>query len=208
MTDDSDLDAAYRLKTPEDSVRLYRDWSGSYDADFAQAQGYRLPAAVAEGFADAGGTGPLLDVGAGTGLLAARLAELGVGPIDALDISAEMLAVAAAKGLYRATLLADLTRPLPLSDGAYSGIVSSGTFTFGHVGPAAFDELLRIAAPGALFAVSIHSGVYQPAGFAAKLAELGPAITDLTLTEVAIYGPEADAQHRDHRGLIARFHKR
>ena len=60
MTDDSDLDAAYRLKTPEDSVRLYRDWSGSYDADFAQAQGYRLPAAVAEGFADAGGTGPLL----------------------------------------------------------------------------------------------------------------------------------------------------
>jgi predicted TPR repeat methyltransferase len=207
MTDDPDLNAAYRLKTPEDSVRLYRDWSASYDADFAQAQDYRLPTGVADAFAAAGGVGPVLDVGAGTGLLAARLAELGVGPIDALDISPEMLAVAAAKGLYRALHRADLTQPLPLPDASYGGITSSGTFTFGHVGPAAFDELLRIAAPGALFALSIHTGVYEPAGFAAKLAELGGAISGLTLEQVAIYGPEADAAHRDHRGFVARFRK-
>lgn len=207
MTDNPDLDAAYRLTTPEDSVRLYRDWSLTYDAGFAQAQGYRLPAAVADAFVVAGGTGPVLDVGAGTGLLAQRLVDLGVGPIDALDISVEMLAVAATKGLYRALHQADLTQPLPLPDAAYSGITSSGTFTFGHVGPAAFDELLRIAAPGAQFALSIHSGVYEPAGFAAKFAELDTAIGGFRLEEVAIYGPEADAEHRDHRGYIARFRK-
>ncbi|MBI1220921.1 MAG: methyltransferase domain-containing protein [Rhodobacteraceae bacterium] len=204
---DPDLDAAYRLQTPEDSVRLYRDWSQSYDAGFAQAQGYLLPAAVADAFAEAGGAAPVLDVGAGTGLLAARLAEHGIGPIDALDISPEMLALAASKGVYRASHCLDLTQPLPLADASYVGVTSSGTFTFGHVGPAAFDELLRIAAPGALFALSIHTGVFEPAGFAAKLAELGGAIAGLMLTEVAIYGPDADTAHRDHRGLIARFRK-
>lgn len=204
---DSDLDAAYRLRTPDDSVRLYRDWSARYDTGFAEAQGYRLPAAVAEAFAEAGGRGPVLDVGAGTGLLAARLAELGIGPIDAADISPEMLARAEAKGLYRAAHRLDLTRPLPLADAAYAGVASSGTFTYGHVGPDALDELLRIAAPGARFALSIHQGVYGPAGFEAKLAGLGPAIAGLGLTEVAIYGSNADPAHREDRALIAHFRK-
>lgn len=205
--DDPDLEDAYGLKTPEDSIRLYRDWSESYDEGFAATQGYRLPAAVAEAFAAEGGAGPVLDVGAGTGLLAARLAELGVGPVEAADISPEMLARAEAKGLYRATHLLDLTGPLPLADGLYGGITSSGTFTHGHVGPEALDELLRIAAPGALFALSINAEVYESSGFAVKLAALGEAITDLHLPEVAIYGPGADPAHRGDRALIALFRK-
>ncbi len=205
--DKPDLDAAYRLKTPEDSVRLYREWSQSYDAGFAAAQEYRLPNAVAEAFAAAAGRGPVLDVGAGTGLLAARLRALGVEPVDGIDISPEMLAVAAAKGIYRATHLADLTRGVALADRTYDGVVSSGTFTYGHVGPGAFDELLRLAAPGAQFALSIHTGVYRDAGFAAKLEALGAQITDLRLEEVAVYGAAADASHRDHRAVIALFRK-
>lgn len=205
--EDPDVDAAYSLKTPEDSVRLYRDWSESYDESFAVAQGYRLPAVVAEAFAAAGGAGPLLDVGAGTGLLAARLGELGVGPVDAADISPEMLAQAGAKGLYRATHVLDLTKPLPLPDAAYNGITSSGTFTHGHVGPDALGELLRIAAPGALFALSINAGVYENAGFAAKFIALDRIIAELTLTDVAIYGPEAAPEHRGDRALIATFRK-
>jgi predicted TPR repeat methyltransferase len=205
--DDPDVDAAYNLETPEDSIRLYRDWSESYDESFAAAQGYRLPAAVAEAFAAAGGTGPVLDVGAGTGLLAARLAALGIGPVDAADISPEMLAQAEAKGLYRATHVLDLTGPLPLPDAAFNGIVSSGTFTYGHVGPEALDELLRIAAPAARFALSINAGVYETAGFAAKFAALGPTLAGFALAEAAIYGPEADPEHRDDRALIACFSK-
>lgn len=204
---DPDLDAAYGLRTPEDSIRLYRDWSARYDAGFAARQGYRLPEAVAEVFAASGGEGPVLDVGAGTGLLAARLAALGVGPVDAVDISAEMLAQAAAKGVYRTLHRLDLTQALPLAEGAYAGVVSSGTFTYGHVGPEALDELLRVAAPGARFALSIHSGVYRSAGFAAKLAALGGAIVGLDLPEVAIYGPAADAAHRHDRALVASFRK-
>ena len=30
-----DLDAAYSLDTPEDSIDLYRNWAATYDTDFA-----------------------------------------------------------------------------------------------------------------------------------------------------------------------------
>ncbi len=207
MKDDPDLDDAYALQTPEDSVRLYRTWSQSYDTGFAAAQDYILPSQVAGAFAAAGGQGPVLDVGAGTGLLAERLAALGIGPVDGVDISAEMLAVASDKAIYRTLLLADLTLGVDLPEGGYAGVASSGTFTYGHVGPGALDELLRLAAPGAVFALSIHAGVYLDGGFAAKFEALGAAIRDLRLEEVAIYGAAADAAHRGHRALVAVFRK-
>ena len=90
------------------------------------------------------------------------------------------------KGLYRSLFQADITRPLSLG-GPYHGIVSSGTFTHGHVGPAAISQLETQAAPGALFALSINEGVYRAMGFDAALAQR-PGVT---LLEVQIYGPVA-----------------
>ncbi len=203
-----DLDAAYSLKTPQDSVRLYADWAEDYDSGFAAEQDYRLHIHTARAFAGAGGQGPVLDVGAGTGLCSEVLADLGIGPLDAADISREMLAVAAQKGLYRRTVEADLTKGLPLAPASYAGVVSSGTFTTGHVGPEALDALLPVARPGALFAISINAAHYQAAGFAAKLEALaeGP-IRELRLPEVRIYGDEAAGPHRDDTALIALFEK-
>ena len=60
---------------------------------------------------------------------------LGISPVDELGISPEMLAKAARKGIYRKLLVTDLTTDLPVASGFYSGLVSSGTFTIGHVGP-------------------------------------------------------------------------
>ena len=202
-----DLDAAYALKTPEDSERLYRDWAGTYDADFAEAKDYRLPQATAAAFAEAGGQGPVLDVGAGTGLLGLALEGLGIGPVDGLDISQEMLEAARQKGVYRDLSRADLTRSLRIAPGSYAGITSSGTFTHGHVGPEALDGLLTVAAPGALFALSINAGVYEAMGFAAKFAALKAQITGLELLEVPIYGAASLAEPTGERALIARFRK-
>lgn len=208
MTDTSDdLEGAYALRTPEDSVRYYRDWAARYDRDFAAGMDYRSPEAVAATFAALGGIGPVLDIGAGTGLVAEALARAGIGPIDGIDISAEMLAVAAAKGLYRQTIRADLTGPLPIGNRVYSGLISAGTFTHGHVGPEAFDELLRIAAPGALFAVTVHAGVYASGGFASRFAALGERITDFRSEPFRIYGPEATGTHADDTGWIVSFRK-
>ena len=202
---DHDLDGAYALKTPEDSVQYYRDWARDYDRDFAGAMAYRSPAEVARVFAALGGTGPVLDVGAGTGLVGQALAEAGIGPVDGLDISAEMLARAAEKQVYRSTITADLTQVLPLPDSAYSGIISAGTFTTGHVGPEAFGELLRVTRPGAVFAVTVHSAFYKAAGFAACFATLGDRITEFRTEPFDIYGAGADGDHSTDKGWIVSF---
>ncbi|MDK3017737.1 class I SAM-dependent DNA methyltransferase [Pseudodonghicola flavimaris] len=203
-----DLSGAYSLQTPEDSVALYAGWAKDYDQTFATAEDYRLPAATAEAFKAAGGSGPVLDVGAGTGLCAAALTALGIGPIDAADISPEMLKVAGEKGLYRALIEADLTKGLPLPETPYAGVVSSGTFTTGHVGPEEIEALLPIARPGALFAIAINGAHYEAAGFSAKLDALaqGP-IRNLWLPEVRIYGENGRGAHKDDTALIALFEK-
>ena len=202
------LSDAYALQTPEDSVRLYADWAATYDQGFAEASHYILPMQVAEAFVAAGGKGPVLDVGAGTGLCAQQLLHHQTGPIDATDISQDMLDVAAHKNIYRRLFISDLTKNLPIESNTYAGIVSSGTFTTGHVGPNAFDELLRIACPGGLFAISINGHHYVASGFDAKLKELAPQIKDMKLHTVRYYGATAKGPHKDDTGDVAVFRKR
>lgn len=114
MTTDPGLNAAYRLDGPEGCRRLYAAWADSYDADFAAGMDYRLPALVAGAFLAAGGAGPVLDAGAGTGLVGAALLGLGFsGAIDGADLSPAMLARAARLGVYRNLFEADLTQPIP-----------------------------------------------------------------------------------------------
>ena len=201
------LDAAYSIRTPEDSARLYAAWAETYESDFAARMDWVMPRLVAAAYARLGGTGPVLDAGAGTGLVGVALAAEGIGPVDGIDISAQMLALAAAKGVYRSLSAADLTAPLDIPDAAYAGVVSAGTFTHGHVGPAAFDGLLRVMRPGAVFAGSIHPGVYHDAGFADAFAAFGPRIADLTLTPAKGFGPAATGDHAGDMGLIVSFRR-
>ena len=209
MTNDApDLHSAYALKTPDDSRKLYADWAESYDTGFAQETAYELHLHAAHHFAAAGGEGPVLDVGAGTGLCGLALASHGIGPIEATDISPEMLKQALQKGVYARAIEADLTQGLPIPDATYAGIVSSGTFTTGHVGPDALDELLRVACPGALFVISINVAHYHDAGFATALERLGADISDLHLPRRRIYGTQATGPHKDDMAFIAMFRKR
>ncbi|MEM6595609.1 MAG: class I SAM-dependent methyltransferase, partial [Pseudomonadota bacterium] len=164
-----DLDSAYALKSPEDSQKLYAEWAETYDESFARASGYLLPQVVAETFVAEGGVGPVLDVGAGTGLVGEELAKRGVALIDGTDISQEMLAEAALKDCYETLFEGDVTATLSVDDETYSGIISAGTFTHGHVGPEAFDELLRVAATEALFTISINAAHFASLGFQTKL---------------------------------------
>lgn len=206
-TDTPSLDGAYALQTPEDSQRLYATWAETYDQDFAEAHDYLSPGLVAQAFKNAGGVGPVLDVGAGTGLCGSALASLGIGPVDATDISQEMLDVAATKSTYRSLFTGDLTAKLPVKNDRYAGVTSSGTFTSGHVGPDAFDELLRITQPGGVLALSINTAHFEAKGFRAKLNALQPQITELRLPEARIYGANATDEHKDDTVYITIFRK-
>lgn len=119
--------------------------------------------------------------------------------MDAVDFSAEMLGRAAKKGIYRTLTQADITQPIALPR-QYGGIVSSGTFTAGHVGPEAFVHLIALALPGAQFALSVNLRVWTAQGFDRAVDELQAAgrITAVQLIEVQIYGAAAAALDPDH----------
>ena len=200
-----DLDGAYSLKKPEDSVAYYKDWAPNYDTNFAAVHGYVIPQKVAAIFREEGGRGPVLDIGAGTGLVAEALREA---DIDGIDISQEMLDVAGAKGLYRNRICADLTRPLEIADAVYSGFISAGTFTHGHVGPGCLPELMRIATANALFVLAINEQVFDRSGFGSEFARLvaDEVIGPVGFRRIAYYeGAEHD--HADDHGLVAVFRR-
>jgi SAM-dependent methyltransferase len=203
MSDDTEpgLDAAYALDGQDAVKRLYAKWAETYDSGFADASGYTPARRIAAGFVAAGGRGPVLDAGCGTGLVAAHLPD--DLEIDGIDISPDMLAVARRKGRYRRLIEADLTQTLPLPDAAYRGLVSAGTFTHGHVGPEAIHELLRVLAPGSVAAIALNTAFADAAGFPGVLDALvvRETITRPTVEEGRIYeGSAPPAGHEDDTG--------
>lgn len=198
---DFDLADAYAVKTPDDNRHLYASWADTYESGFVSDNGYLYHFGVAGVFlAEATSSdGPVLDVGCGTGLVgeALRSEDSCPIPLDGLDLSPEMLELARTKQVpdkdepvYRSLHVGDLTGSLDLADGRYGGITSCGTFTHGHVGPTAFDELYRITRPGALFAIGINPDHFRVLGFSERFAsdaEVG-IITQPIIHRVATYG--------------------
>ena len=203
--DDPDLEAAYSLASPDAARALYRDWARTYDDEFAATRDYLLPGQVAEIFAGHAedSDAPILDVGAGTGLVAEALLRYGSWPIDALDISAEMLGVARDKGLYGEYFEADLLDPATLPRRRYGAIVSAGTFTHGHVGPDAIGRLIDMVRPGALLVLSINAAHFEEKGFAQMFETLDHAIAEPLFVEVPIYGAPIGDDHDDDVALVA-----
>jgi SAM-dependent methyltransferase len=207
MSDDSyDLDKAYEINGPEDARKMYGDWAPTYDESFGRAWGYIAPREIAEILkAEIAPSAQILDIGCGTGLVAENLRGL---VVDGLDITAEMLEIARAKGLYRALLHDDLTRALDIPDTSYDAVISCGTFTHGHVGPECLPELLRITRPSAVFACGTIGPVLDGAGFGSALARLvaNGRITPVAWRDIPIY-EGARHPHKDDRGLVMVFRK-
>jgi SAM-dependent methyltransferase len=204
--DGYDLEEAYEINGPDEARRMYGAWAESYDDSFGRAWGYVAPREIAAILkAEIGPSAEILDIGAGTGLVAEHLPGL---VVDAIDITPEMLDVSRSKGLYRALILGDLTRALDIPDASYDAVISCGTFTHGHVGPECFPELLRITRPGAVFACGTIGPVLDGAGFGSALARLVAAgrITPIAWRDIPIY-EGAEHPHKDDRGLVMVFRK-
>lgn len=172
------LDRVYALKSPEECEATYDEWAATYEHDTTEGMGYAAPEHAAERLSRLLTGRPraeILDAGCGTGLVGAALAGHGLQVIDGLDLSTAMLDKARDKGVYRNLGKADLTRRLPVEDGSYDAVICVGTMTEGHVGPEAFDELVRAARPGAPIVVTVLEGIWEPSGYKAKVEALEQA---------------------------------
>jgi SAM-dependent methyltransferase len=153
---------ARSISSVDEAVALYRDWASTYDDDVFGTHGFTGSGRIAELLAEAlvDRSRPVVDLGCGTGAVGRRLAELGVSTVDGIDVSPEMLAVAAKTGAYRNLSVADLTKPGEPAFRGYAGSVSAGTFTSGHVGASVVPELLRMLGDGAVVAWVIGSSMW------------------------------------------------
>lgn len=203
------LENAYRLATPDDNKAYYAEFAATYDDDFADALGYHYPKAIASIYHDQATDRdvPIADIGCGTGLVAEALGRA-VGEIDGVDISEEMLEVAKGKGLYRATIRADLMADMGVIRNGYGAVVSAGTFTTGHLGPDRLEPLLEIARAGALFVIGVNKAFFAKAGFEPVLRDMEARgrVVGLQMVEVPMY-ERAGHDHSDDMALAVRYRK-
>ena len=202
-------DDAYSLKTPKDSVKLYRKWAQSYDKDFALNSNYLSPKKISSFFNKYAkkSDSPILDVGAGTGLLGICLYKAGYGKIIGIDISSEMLVQAKLKDCYSSLIEADITKKIPLKNDSIGAVVSAGTFTHGHVGADALDELLRITKSGGLFVLSINSKVFIKGGFKEKFSKIKNKISSPIFKKFKAHGKHKNKKFDEIKIFASIFRK-
>ena len=203
-------DEAYSLETPEDSIKLYKKWAQTYDEGFAINSNYLSPIKISSFFnkhARKTDT-PILDIGAGTGLVGECLYKTGNKKIIGIDISSEMLEQAKLKKCYSSLMVADLTKKIPLRTHSIGAVVSAGTFTHGHVGPDALDELIRIIKPGGLFVLSINSKVFIKNGFQEKFIRIKNRISIPIFNEFKAHGEHKDKKFSEIKLFASIFRKK
>ena len=204
------LDDAYSLQTPDDSIKLYKKWAKTYDEDFAKNSNYLSPQKISNFFIkhSKNSDTPILDVGAGTGLVGELLNIKGNKEIIGIDISSEMLDQAKLKNCYSSLIETDITKKIPLKNNSIGAVVSAGTFTHGHVGANAFDELLRITKPGGLFVLSINSKFFVKAGFKEKFLKIKNIITSPIFKEFSAHGKITNKGYDEVKILASIFRKK
>ena len=164
-SEDAFLKGAYGLTDLASAMAFYSEWAGDYDDRMESVLGYVAPRLMADMFADVVSSGEVLDVGCGTGLTSHYLAARGLRTFDGVDLNPQMLDRARGRGIYRDLIEADITKPIDLPTAAYDGIISSGVFTLGHVGPEPIPEMVRVLKPGGILGCTVHREIWAKDGF-------------------------------------------
>lgn len=197
------LNDAYSLKTPEDNKKLYAKWAATYESDFVDKQGYKHPQVIAEIFHNnLPEIKKVIDIGTGTGLVGKYLKELRPEIlIDGIDISPEMLAEAAKKGVYRNLIEQDLNLPVANSDAPYDALVTIGTFTHGHLGIEVLDNLIPLVKKGGYFVVAVNEKYFHDHSFLDKI--LTKKMNLIHMDKVHVY--DASSEHHQSMNVIMIF---
>lgn len=204
---DGHLGAVYGAKDGAQVAQAYDSWAETYEDEMRQA-GYRHPSIALALLARhlTPGAGPILDAGAGTGMVGEWLGIIGYAQVEALDISAGMLAVAARKGVYTSLHNIALGGTLPFASATYAAVLCTGVFTTGHVGAKALAELVRITRPGGVIVATVKDTVWND-GFAAEIDRLADKglleLAEQTAPYISMPGEAATAPSR---AIVLRLH--
>ena len=95
-----------------------------------------------------------------------------------------------------------MTKGLPIKDNSYNGIVSSGTFTHGHVGPEVLFEIKRILSKGGVAVLSVNSKHWHSLGFDATLQTLEASGSKTNVVEVKIYGHKCKSDSKNDTAYL------
>ncbi|WP_417672275.1 class I SAM-dependent DNA methyltransferase [Roseibium sp.] len=147
-------------------AQYYDDWAKTYDATLADWE-YEAPdrsASLVAPYLPKGAR--ILDVGCGTGLVSEALRKHGDFHLDGLDISAESLKLAQARGTYDKLVCHDLQKlPLPVEDKAYDAAMSVGVLTYIEDCNALFRDLCRCVRSGGIVAFTQRTDRWEDLDF-------------------------------------------
>ena len=172
--DVSDKVPIYKLKTTEDVMKYYDEWSkkNKYDKDMVDWN-YTGPKETSEVFIkyEKNKNAKIYDAGCGTGLVGAELKKHGFSNFFGADLSQKILDLVP-KNLYQKLDKVDLNKVIQEKDNTFDAVMCVGTFTFGHVKPPALDEFIRITKNKGLICFTINEGIYEEYGFDEKIDQL------------------------------------
>jgi len=165
---------AYNLKNEQSMKKFYAKWAEDYDTQMIDQLGYTSPENIANKLIEhmPDKEGKIFDIGCGTGLTVKALFDIGYKNIFGLDLSEEMISVASSRNYYIDLKVGDINQPLNYQSNFFDGVISSGTFTHGHVGPEPLDEICRILKPSGILACTVHNDLWESHGFKDKLNQL------------------------------------
>lgn len=159
-----------RAPTQEEMKRRYDLWAGTYEEDLGSVEDYLAPGATAKvAAAHLDRDARILDAGAGTGLSGQALGAVGFSNLVGLDFAEQMLAVAATKGIYQETVVADLSRRTELEDDAFDAVVTVGTTS--QVPAESLRDYVRVTRPGGKIIVANWVKAWVERGYALIQAE-------------------------------------
>ena len=143
-------------------AHLFDTDAGHFDEHLTGKLHYRVPQALADMLKRSGkALGPAIDIGCGTGLAGAALAEA-ARPIDGIDIAPRMIEKARQRGLYRHLATGDAARVLRTDAdfaGPYALAIAADVFIYVGAIEDLFGAIRDKLAAGGLFAFSIETSV-------------------------------------------------